>query len=355
MADFITLTLMRHGESTYNVNGLYQGTSDLPRLTPNGREQAADAAERLSGSFNKLWVSPLCRALETAEIVGNSISLPKAEIKQELVEIDLPEWEGCAISHIKNYLRIKHRIWKFAPSAFYMFHSGARLHFPLDDILRRANIFLKKVRALEPGSHILAITHSGFIRALLVVALELNPDKLHAARIDNCAITRLKISSRGSIRLVAFNEIDRRQMMKAISHTQPMIVLTEENGLVNLPKYFPNFRLQSLAHDESELLNCNTGTVIAHGTKTRVKTHFEKLVGLPQGGGELLEFKSGAAHIFLPKGPSDPVRLWHYNVFFPNPIYSRSKIYDEGFKNSSARNISSSQTAAFRNQEACDD
>lgn len=70
------ITLLRHGESTGNAGGYFQGQADFP-LSDTGRDQAeALAARWLSEgvSFDTIISSPLLRARETAEILAGRLA-----------------------------------------------------------------------------------------------------------------------------------------------------------------------------------------------------------------------------------------------------------------------------------------
>ena len=56
--------LLRHGQTTYNVEKRYQGTLDIP-LSEEGRAQLV----RADISPKKVYVSPLIRARSTADIL----------------------------------------------------------------------------------------------------------------------------------------------------------------------------------------------------------------------------------------------------------------------------------------------
>jgi broad specificity phosphatase PhoE len=69
------LYLIRHGESIGNAAGVIQGQADY-RLTERGIAQARATAERLrSVRLDALYASPLSRALQTAEIIGEAQGL----------------------------------------------------------------------------------------------------------------------------------------------------------------------------------------------------------------------------------------------------------------------------------------
>lgn len=71
------LLLVRHGESTWNVERRVQGSvRDVP-LTDRGRQQAAEAAALLAGEDAvALWSSDLRRAMDTAAPIGRALGLP---------------------------------------------------------------------------------------------------------------------------------------------------------------------------------------------------------------------------------------------------------------------------------------
>lgn len=64
------MILIRHGQSTANATGVWQGQLEFP-LSNLGRLQAAEAGQALKGTkISGVYASPLSRAFETAEIVA---------------------------------------------------------------------------------------------------------------------------------------------------------------------------------------------------------------------------------------------------------------------------------------------
>jgi probable phosphoglycerate mutase len=93
------LTLVRHGQPEWQVDGL--GVTD-PGLTSLGHDQARAAADRLTGErVDAVLVSPLRRARQTAAPIADSLGL-EAEVQPWLAEIASPPWDGTPIEHIEK-------------------------------------------------------------------------------------------------------------------------------------------------------------------------------------------------------------------------------------------------------------
>ena len=107
-----SLVLLRHGESEWVAQGLFQGQGDSP-LSPTGRRQAALAAKRIAhahrppalpiptGAPIAIVHSPLSRTAETAALVGAAIAAsggPGSGVTLRadagFLEIGQGEWEG---------------------------------------------------------------------------------------------------------------------------------------------------------------------------------------------------------------------------------------------------------------------
>jgi probable phosphoglycerate mutase len=154
------LLLLRHGESTWNAEGRWQGQADPP-LSTLGREQAADAAERLRGArFSSLVTSDLLRARETAGILGRALGL-EPRVEPGLREIDVGDWEGLTRQEISARWPGELADW-----------SEGRREAPLGgesrtDLVARARSTLLRLAAdASPGDRLLVVTHGALIRHL---------------------------------------------------------------------------------------------------------------------------------------------------------------------------------------------
>jgi broad specificity phosphatase PhoE len=100
----MTLYLIRHGETVWNVAGRYQGQRDSP-LTARGREQAAMLGQLLARAVGTrasplpTYVSPLGRARATADIIARFVDLGRTD-EPRLAEVSIGSWEGMTLYEI---------------------------------------------------------------------------------------------------------------------------------------------------------------------------------------------------------------------------------------------------------------
>ncbi|MGE6415335.1 histidine phosphatase family protein [Planococcus kocurii] len=90
-----TIGLVRHGITDWNIQGIAQGSADVP-LNETGRQQATSLAERLVSEekWDVIISSDLARAKETAEIIGNTLGLPVHHFEPRLRERSGGKIEG---------------------------------------------------------------------------------------------------------------------------------------------------------------------------------------------------------------------------------------------------------------------
>ncbi|MBR0738162.1 histidine phosphatase family protein [Bradyrhizobium liaoningense] len=87
---------LRHGATDWNRQGLFQGRTDNP-LNEDGLRQAHEAASMLRGvGISRIVASPLVRALKTAEIIAEAISVPLT-IDAGIIEFDFGSFEGLPV------------------------------------------------------------------------------------------------------------------------------------------------------------------------------------------------------------------------------------------------------------------
>jgi len=145
-----SLLVVRHGQSTWNAAGRWQGRAD-PALTDLGEQQAADAARHV-GAIDEVWTSHLERARRTAEIVAGHLGL-EVRVDARLAERDAGEWEGLTRDEIEagwpGWLAEHRRPPGFEP----------------DDVVAARGIEVFTELAGRSG-RLLVVSHSGVIRAV---------------------------------------------------------------------------------------------------------------------------------------------------------------------------------------------
>jgi broad specificity phosphatase PhoE len=161
-----TVYLVRHAETTWNLEGRVQGSRDTP-LSVDGLAQTAKTVAYLSTlRFDAIFTSPLPRARAIAEPVGVNIGIPPI-VMPELREIEFGGWEGHNWSEIGVMFPTTLAAWELkSPEAR---PDGGE---SLDDVRRRAD----KVRSVVEsscGNLTLVVAHGGFNRVLMSVLMDL--------------------------------------------------------------------------------------------------------------------------------------------------------------------------------------
>lgn len=155
------LTLVRHGQTDWNLARRYQGQKDIP-LNNEGIKQAQLLAVQLAQeSFNVIYSSDLQRALQTAQILHQERDIPLlTDIR--LREICFGEWEGEVFSEM------------FAkyPDRFALSRGDPRIVMApggesVAQVAARTASFADEICTLYPSGRVLIVTH-GMALATLV-------------------------------------------------------------------------------------------------------------------------------------------------------------------------------------------
>lgn len=97
----ITIYLVRHGETDWNRQGIYQGITDVP-LNDRGKAQAKACGQALEGVvFDKIISSDLSRALYTAKAIRGDRDIPLVT-DSRLRELNFGDWEGKTFDRIEE-------------------------------------------------------------------------------------------------------------------------------------------------------------------------------------------------------------------------------------------------------------
>jgi len=155
--------LLRHGQSYFNLHfnatRADPGIED-PELTPLGSEQAAAAAERLSGAeLSRIIISPYLRALQTAQPVLAQHPVP-VEIMHEVRERTA---YACDVGTSPDLLAARFPHHDFAHLPRQWWNDGVET---LEETIARADAFRSRMRRRKDSATTLLVSHWAFILAL---------------------------------------------------------------------------------------------------------------------------------------------------------------------------------------------
>ena len=194
--------LVRHGESTYNVQRRVQGLCDESTLTEVGRIGARQVGAALHGmALDGIYSSPLRRAKATAELIvetlpENGQTLPTIQFKDTLREVNLFAWEGMTFDAIATQYPDAYQCWRERPHELQMTIPTAEGDVeirPIVSLYEQANQFWADVLPNHKDQTILVVGHSAINRALLQTAMGLEPKDMMSFHLANCSISILNI------------------------------------------------------------------------------------------------------------------------------------------------------------------
>lgn len=186
---FNRLYMVRHGESTCNTVNRIAGILDAP-LTPLGRSQAKEAAQSaVMPVFDRIFISPLARASETAQIILQDHTVHPATLKVDprLMERDF----GSFTLENKAILQQRHGITEYERA---MNHDsgimsggetsaefGARVQsFFNDEILP----------ALKRGENVLVVSHKYVVELICKIIIGKTDTEAYDLRLPNSQILK---------------------------------------------------------------------------------------------------------------------------------------------------------------------
>ncbi len=193
----ITLYLVRHGETVYNLENRIQGHSDSP-LTPLGVRQVKAVAGRLAGEkISAIYSSDLGRAVATAEAIAqpHGLAVMQTDLLREAYHGLV---QGMTLAEFQSAYPEEFRLWR----------ENSALHRPpgaetLEDVIKRCGVFLDHVRERHSdGEIIAAAVHGGSLRGVLCAALGQSVSFYRSLHSANASLSIVELGERPSLRLL---------------------------------------------------------------------------------------------------------------------------------------------------------
>ena len=159
---------------------------------------------------NCVWyVSPLRRAIQTAEALSKYVTYSKMVRENKLIEQNFGDWSGKKISEvwkILNRSKTKHNFSFISPDV------SPPNGESFKEQSKRVEIWLKNLNVLE-GKSIVIISHAGTIRSILSHALKIKHDYAIGIEILHQSLNILEMITKndnkhkgGRFRLIAVNK-----------------------------------------------------------------------------------------------------------------------------------------------------
>lgn len=179
------LVLIRHGQSTYNLENRFTGWKDVP-LTELGKKEAFEAAEILKEKkFDIAFTSDLYRAQRTLDIILEGIEQTEIEVikDQALNERDYGDLIGQNKKEVakkfgEEQVRIWRRSYDTAPP------NGESLKMTAE----RAIPYLEKriMPKILNGKKVLVVAHGNSLRAIVMKLKKYSPEQILQTEIGWC-------------------------------------------------------------------------------------------------------------------------------------------------------------------------
>lgn len=218
----VDIILVRHGLPDWAPESLARND---PNLSDLGRRQAARVAASSGqwGPVDELWVSPMHRAMETAEPIAGALGLAPI-VHDWMHEIaNPPEWEGLPIDDIQNAwgdanLRPLEELWEGMPGgeSFRDFHR--RVANGLEEALSKRSVtrasredpYLWHVQ--EDAERLVLVAHGGTNAVVIGALLGLDPtpwewDRFESPHTGVARLSSIRIAHGHAFSLRAFGEV----------------------------------------------------------------------------------------------------------------------------------------------------
>jgi probable phosphoglycerate mutase len=193
------IVLVRHGQTTFNVEGRLPGQMPGVPLTDEGRRQAHQAAVALAlVPLTSVVSSPLERARDTAEIIARGFGLP-VRLDARLMDTDIPRWQGKTIAEVAK----SDPGWKE-----YLAHpteppEGAE---NMDQVQARVVAAVEQIRAdPEAGNYIVVVAHADVVKLAVGHYLGMHIKSSLSTHIANASLSAFVFEGDGPPHLLTLN------------------------------------------------------------------------------------------------------------------------------------------------------
>lgn len=193
------IILVRHGETAWNRQQVFRGTADMP-LNENGRAQARLLGMRLRDrKITIAYVSPLLRAVETAEIALGQRGV-KIVPDERLMDFCYGDWQGLQEVEVMQRWPTEYENWVSRPESI-----RAPGGNTLAEVFQAAFGAMQEIAARHRGETVLILAHRVVNKLMVLGALGLSLERFSFIRQDNCSINEFEWCEQGYV-VVSIND-----------------------------------------------------------------------------------------------------------------------------------------------------
>jgi broad specificity phosphatase PhoE len=204
----LKIYFLRHGETEYSQRGAYCGALD-PELTPAGSQMAQAFVDAYrSIPWTAVYVSPMKRAIATAQPLCAALGLPM-QLREGLREISYGAWEDREQDDVRQHHEQDYLRWLAEPA--WNPPTGGETAV---QVASRALPVITEIEAQYQNGNVLLVSHKATIRIILCSLLGIDLGR-YRDRIDAPAasISIVKFDKHGPLLEVLG---DRNYMPKAL-------------------------------------------------------------------------------------------------------------------------------------------
>lgn len=186
------VVIWRHGRTAWNLEGRFQGQSDVP-LDEVGHEQARKSARLLAAlKPHAIVSSDLARAADTAEQLARLTGLPVA-LEKGLRETFAGSWQGLTDTELRERFPDEFAVWKRGEGVR---RGGGETETEVAD--RVVPAILRALEGVPPRATLVVVSHGGSSRVAIGRMLGLPPEHWGSlGGLSNCCWSVLGEATRG--------------------------------------------------------------------------------------------------------------------------------------------------------------
>ncbi len=186
MSTTTSVTLIRHGETEWNLSGRWQGHADSP-LSERGVAQAEALGKRMkSDDFDFFYSSDLGRAMHTSRLVGGPSGwevIPREDLRErDLGVLEALTTEEMLESEAEIYRSFRNDGPEYVPPGGESFKQ----------FCDRCSKAVEAIALAHEGAKIGIVTHGGVLGALFRYVLNVPLEKERNFVLLNCSLNRIE-------------------------------------------------------------------------------------------------------------------------------------------------------------------